>query len=321
MVPSQSQPSADDERQHATPAGGSALDYGQSLGGLPTNLFSRLRVSSSNFRNRFSQASLSSVPDLTASGKSSTIPGSRPQSSVSLDSDESTTGAAEQPRPPDEQGLLFDLTSLDTAPTTNAGPSVHVSADEVDSKDTEGSECKESSDEESMPPPWITRKVTTPNKAPLASPAISGTSSPAAPSPTTQNRSSPVISPMQPSSNLDSQSLLRAQLLKSQAQHNPRREDPRQIPAHLPASPSSSVSILPQPVPYNNRDQPPSITGIETNAVVLDARKYYILTSAGKPVWSTEEDRDDREGGDTTGLMGLMQAIISIFEDDGDELR
>ncbi|EGG01936.1 uncharacterized protein MELLADRAFT_38883 [Melampsora larici-populina 98AG31] len=54
---------------------------------------------------------------------------------------------------------------------------------------------------------------------------------------------------------------------------------------------------------------------------VLDARKYYILTSAGKPVWSTEEDCDDKEGGDTTGLMGLMQAVISIFEDDGDELR
>ncbi|KAH9806695.1 vacuolar fusion protein MON1 [Melampsora americana] len=54
---------------------------------------------------------------------------------------------------------------------------------------------------------------------------------------------------------------------------------------------------------------------------ILDARKYYILTSAGKPVWSTEEDCDDKEGGDTTGLMGLMQAVISIFEDDGDELR
>ncbi|KAG0145693.1 hypothetical protein CROQUDRAFT_705186 [Cronartium quercuum f. sp. fusiforme G11] len=61
--------------------------------------------------------------------------------------------------------------------------------------------------------------------------------------------------------------------------------------------------------------------GAETDDVGLDARKYFILTSAGKPVWSTEEDCDDKEGGDTTGLMGLMQAIISIFEDDGDELR
>ncbi|WAQ88238.1 hypothetical protein PtA15_9A365 [Puccinia triticina] len=51
-------------------------------------------------------------------------------------------------------------------------------------------------------------------------------------------------------------------------------------------------------------------------------RKYHILTNAGKPVWSTEKEDENRPDGDLTSQMGLIQAVISIFElDDNDQLR
>jgi len=51
-------------------------------------------------------------------------------------------------------------------------------------------------------------------------------------------------------------------------------------------------------------------------------RKYHILTNAGKPVWSTEREDENRPDGDLTSQMGLIQAVISIFEvDNDDQLR
>lgn len=51
-------------------------------------------------------------------------------------------------------------------------------------------------------------------------------------------------------------------------------------------------------------------------------RKYHILTNAGKPVWSTEHEDENRPDGDITSQMGLIQAVISIFEvDNDDQLR
>ncbi|MBW0545440.1 hypothetical protein O181_085155 [Austropuccinia psidii MF-1] len=91
----------------------------------------------------------------------------------------------------------------------------------------------------------------------------------------------------------DSQTLLKAQLSKAQ-----------------PVSSQANYSIRPT--------QPPSSS---PNLIVFKPRKYYILTSAGKPVWSTEQDDDQREDGDVTAQMGLIQAVISIFEDEGDQLR
>ncbi|GAA94554.1 hypothetical protein E5Q_01206 [Mixia osmundae IAM 14324] len=46
-------------------------------------------------------------------------------------------------------------------------------------------------------------------------------------------------------------------------------------------------------------------------------RSYFVLTSAGKPVFSSEEQDEDA----TTSYMGVMQAIISIFADEGDRLK
>lgn len=48
-------------------------------------------------------------------------------------------------------------------------------------------------------------------------------------------------------------------------------------------------------------------------------RQYFVLTDAGKPVFisrSLEHDPDD-----LASTMGIMQALISVFLDDGDKLR
>lgn len=50
------------------------------------------------------------------------------------------------------------------------------------------------------------------------------------------------------------------------------------------------------------------------------ARKYFILTSAGKPVYASTGD-DDADEDMVTASIGVMQVIISIFADEGDKLR
>ncbi|SCZ88089.1 BZ3500_MvSof-1268-A1-R1_Chr2-1g04181 [Microbotryum saponariae] len=54
----------------------------------------------------------------------------------------------------------------------------------------------------------------------------------------------------------------------------------------------------------------------EQEAIELTPRRYFILSSAGKLIFTT--DLDDEEA---TGYVGVMQAIISIFADEGDKLR
>ncbi|MBW0503273.1 hypothetical protein O181_042988 [Austropuccinia psidii MF-1] len=78
----------------------------------------------------------------------------------------------------------------------------------------------------------------------------------------------------------DSQNLLKAQLSKAQ-----------------PVSSQANSSIWPA--------QPPSSS---PNLIILKPRKYYILTSAGKQVWSTKKDDDQQEDGDLT----IVPATINV---------
>ncbi|KAJ4001050.1 trafficking protein Mon1-domain-containing protein [Lentinula boryana] len=51
----------------------------------------------------------------------------------------------------------------------------------------------------------------------------------------------------------------------------------------------------------------------------LSPREYFILTDAGKPVFiSRGIETDDR---DISSMLGVMQALISVFIDDGDKLK
>ncbi|BGP20036.1 hypothetical protein JCM10213_000582 [Rhodosporidiobolus nylandii] len=45
-------------------------------------------------------------------------------------------------------------------------------------------------------------------------------------------------------------------------------------------------------------------------------RRYFILSTAGKLVWTSDPDEEQ-----AAGLVGVMQAIVSIFADEGDKIR
>ena len=47
-------------------------------------------------------------------------------------------------------------------------------------------------------------------------------------------------------------------------------------------------------------------------------RQYFVLTDAGKPVFTTLRDEDSAE---VASSIGIMQALISVFLDDHDKLR
>jgi hypothetical protein len=51
-------------------------------------------------------------------------------------------------------------------------------------------------------------------------------------------------------------------------------------------------------------------------------RQYFVLTHAGKPVFTdrTEEEADTGSE-EVTNLIGVMHALISVFEDDQDKIR
>ncbi|KAF9519709.1 hypothetical protein BS47DRAFT_1370687 [Hydnum rufescens UP504] len=54
--------------------------------------------------------------------------------------------------------------------------------------------------------------------------------------------------------------------------------------------------------------------------IAFPPREYFILTNAGKPVFTSRTHVEDSSD-DLTSAMGLMQALISVFADDGDKIR
>lgn len=65
---------------------------------------------------------------------------------------------------------------------------------------------------------------------------------------------------------------------------------------------------------------------LEINSVSPDTtlegyrpREYFVLTDAGKPVFASRPDGRDVEN--LSSIMGIVQALLSVFLDDGDKLR
>ncbi|KAH7885260.1 DUF254-domain-containing protein [Phlebopus sp. FC_14] len=48
-------------------------------------------------------------------------------------------------------------------------------------------------------------------------------------------------------------------------------------------------------------------------------REYFVLTDAGKPVFTSRSEDDDPDA--LSSMMGIVQALLSVFIDDGDKLR
>lgn len=82
--------------------------------------------------------------------------------------------------------------------------------------------------------------------------------------------------------------------------------------SHLPSPksrgkqpmPADEVEDLEAPSPDRDPSQP---------------RQYFVLTDAGKPVFASSPLADSQDALSSTA--GLMQALISVFLDDGDKLR
>jgi len=55
------------------------------------------------------------------------------------------------------------------------------------------------------------------------------------------------------------------------------------------------------------------------SASLYPPREYFVLTDAGKPVFTSRAGGDDSE--DLSSTMGITQAIISVFQDDDDKIR
>lgn len=182
-------------------------------------------------------------------------------------------------------GALFaageDDAGLGTGAEGNAGPSVHLSDPVLDDEDGE----RQDSDESDGPPPWVLNDAKGKSKAKPAG---------------AEDQRPEIKSPVFLKQIGASQSLLQEQLRKGGA-----------------ATVRRTSSTFGRP-PSRAQDTPSEAATLASAEVAkVTKRKYYILTSAGKPVWSSE----DEDVVDVTGQAGVMQAIVSIFADDGDRLR
>ncbi|KIJ17802.1 hypothetical protein PAXINDRAFT_161913 [Paxillus involutus ATCC 200175] len=67
------------------------------------------------------------------------------------------------------------------------------------------------------------------------------------------------------------------------------------------------------------RDQLRRTLSTKESSAPLKPREYFVLTDAGKPVFASRSGAEDSEALSST--MGIVQALISVFIDDGDKLR
>ncbi|KAF9221613.1 DUF254-domain-containing protein [Gyrodon lividus] len=74
---------------------------------------------------------------------------------------------------------------------------------------------------------------------------------------------------------------------------------------HQPKSMASVISVV------------PNTTGAPRGS--FKPREYFVLTDAGKPVFASRSGPEDSEALSST--MGIVQALVSVFIDDGDRLR
>ncbi|KAF9241172.1 trafficking protein Mon1-domain-containing protein [Melanogaster broomeanus] len=67
------------------------------------------------------------------------------------------------------------------------------------------------------------------------------------------------------------------------------------------------------------RDQLRRTLSLKEPSGPLKPREYFVLTDAGKPVFASRSAAEDSEAFSST--MGIVQALLSVFIDDGDKLR
>ncbi|KAH8825219.1 trafficking protein Mon1-domain-containing protein [Flagelloscypha sp. PMI_526] len=92
------------------------------------------------------------------------------------------------------------------------------------------------------------------------------------------------------------------------------RDTLRRTLSHTASASENSVSLA------RRRIRKATVTELPSPEVsAFPPRDYFVLTDAGKPVYTSRPEEDALDH--FTGPMGVMQALISIFIDDGDKLR
>ncbi|GAA5877863.1 hypothetical protein JCM3774_000198 [Rhodotorula dairenensis] len=98
-------------------------------------------------------------------------------------------------------------------------------------------------------------------------------------------------------------------------------EDAQDASTRLPP-PGGAAAVRTQPPPSGpDKTSPrtatePADEAASSSAVMYMPRRYFILSTAGKLVYTSDASEEA-----ATGLVGVMQAIVSIFADEGDKIR
>ncbi|KAH8104565.1 trafficking protein Mon1-domain-containing protein [Cristinia sonorae] len=95
----------------------------------------------------------------------------------------------------------------------------------------------------------------------------------------------------------------------------------RQLRDHLRRTLTDTDASVAESGVRPSRHRAKSIEGDEVHihADSYPPRQYFVLTDAGKPVFVSRQEVEESEA--FTSMMGLMQALISVFLDDGDKIR
>ncbi|KAL6303478.1 trafficking protein Mon1-domain-containing protein [Sparassis latifolia] len=71
--------------------------------------------------------------------------------------------------------------------------------------------------------------------------------------------------------------------------------------------------------PPRRKGKAVDISEVPLTVDIYPPRQYFVLTDAGKPVFISRREDDDSES--FTSTIGIMQALVSVFVDDGDKIR
>ncbi|KZO97161.1 DUF254-domain-containing protein [Calocera viscosa TUFC12733] len=130
-----------------------------------------------------------------------------------------------------------------------------------------------------------------------------------------------VISASPPSSHITPDTIIASGSGQDSASHVLREQLRRTLSHRSGGSTRSSphgrrTHLAEEQLPLSSASDYPPLTPFEAGR--YEDRKYYVLTNAGKPVFMSQKEGSEEEA---MNAMGIMQALISVFAEDGDKVR
>ncbi|GAA6015710.1 hypothetical protein JCM11491_002454 [Sporobolomyces phaffii] len=157
--------------------------------------------------------------------------------------------------------------------------------------------------------PTTTTFASSPSLSDLSDEGNDSSLSPSDDEPGSDSRSLNLVSRAE--SHRDPRDLLRSQLAKAESGHHTIGDDDRRLEQERRVAMNRTSSGLSQRSTTAVTEEGPC-RPVRT----YEKRRYFILSTAGKLVYTSDADEDM-----ASGLVGVMQAIVSIFADEGDKIR